>query len=88
MKRNDEFVLRELADKNVLIPFGKKALNFNGVITINDTAKFLWEKSEDEIIPEKLAEALVAEFGIDNDTANEAVKVFIEQLKEAGCINE
>ncbi|MBE6749576.1 MAG: PqqD family protein [Ruminococcaceae bacterium] len=88
MKRNEEFVLRELADKNVLIPFGKKALDFNGVITINDTAKFLWERSEDEIVPEKLADALVEEFGIDLNTANEAVKVFIEQLREAGCINE
>lgn len=88
MKRNDEFVLRELADKNVLIPFGKKAVDFNGVITINNTAKFLWEKSEDEIVPEKLAAALIEEFQIDEATANEAVKVFIEQLKEAGCINE
>ena len=38
MKKNNDFVLRRIADSSVLVPFGSKAINFNGVITLNDSA--------------------------------------------------
>ena len=43
MKKNNDFVLRRIADSSVLVPFGSKAINFNGVITLNDSAEFLWK---------------------------------------------
>lgn len=89
MRKNDDFIIREIAGKYVLIPFGKNAIDFNGVITINDTAKFLWENCDDgEINIEMLQNALITEYKIDADTAKKAVEVFINQLRDAGCIDE
>ena len=88
MKINENFVLKEVAGSWILVPFGSGAVDFNGVITLNDTAKFLYEKCNEEIVPDKLIDALIEEYNIDDTTAKNAVKIFINQLKEAGCIDE
>ena len=61
MKRNNDFILRELAGQYILIPFGKNAIDFNGVVNLNDTAKFLWEACENDIDTAELKSALIAE---------------------------
>ncbi|MBR7133554.1 MAG: PqqD family protein [Clostridia bacterium] len=87
MKRNENFIMQELAGQFVLVPFGEHALDFNGIVTLNETAKFLWESSAEEINPEKLTAALIKKYSVDEKTAETAVNAFIEQLKEAGCID-
>lgn len=89
MKCSNEFILREIAGEYILVPFGKNAIDFNGVVTLNATAKFLWEQCGDnEIDIEKLQNSLIAEYDIDKTAATEAVEIFVSQMKEAGCINE
>lgn len=88
MKRNENFIIKEMAGNWILVPFGKYALDFNGVINLNETAKFLWENSAEEIDAEKLKTALIKEYSVDEETAEKAVNLFIEQLKEAGCIDD
>ena len=43
MKKSDSFILKEVAGNTVLVPFGEKAVSFDGIITLNDSAKFIWE---------------------------------------------
>ncbi len=88
MKKNNEFIIRELEGKYLLIPFGQKALDFNGVITVNETAKFLWETCGEEINQSDLVNALVTEYDVDCETAEKDAADFIKVMKEAGCIND
>ena len=44
MKRNDEFILKSIAGMTVLVPFGLKSFDVNGIIKLNETAKFLWDR--------------------------------------------
>ena len=88
MKLNGNFIIKEMAGSWILVPFGDRALDFNGVVTLNETAKFLYEKCADGIDEKNLKNALIAEYEIDDTTAENAVKTFINQLKEAGCIDE
>lgn len=46
MKIVKEFILREIAGECVLVPTGATSQEFNGMITISDTAKFIWENIE------------------------------------------
>ena len=48
MRRNSEFVLRQIAGKNVVVPLGQAAEAFRGMITLNKTGKFLWDLLETE----------------------------------------
>ncbi len=86
MKKNNDFVLNEMAGNWILVPFGDGAIDFNGVITLNVTAKFLWENCSEDIDAQALQNKLIEEYKIDNETAQNAVNIWIEQMKEAGCI--
>lgn len=88
MKINKNFLLRKVADKNVLVPFGDGAFDFNGIVTLNETAKFLWEKCEDGSTIADLEAALMDEYKIDKETAAKAVEIFVNKMKEAGCLDD
>ena len=86
MKRNENFVLKELMGSFVLVPVGEAAMNLNGVITLNDSAKFLWDAAEGEFESKDLVDALIGEYEVDLQTATEGVEVFLKRMKEEGCI--
>lgn len=86
MKRNDEFLLKDVAGMAVLVPFGSKSFDINGLIKLNETAKFLWEHSEDGFTAETLIDDLMNEYNIDRETAAESVEIYIDKMKEVGSI--
>jgi len=80
MKLKKGFVLREVAGETVVVPAGAE-LNFHGMITLNETAKTLWQALADEITEEELVKIILDEFNIDKATAARDVALFIEKLK-------
>ena len=80
MKLKNGFVLREVAGKCVAVPTGTN-INFNGMITLNGTAKVLWDCLEKGAELEDLAKALLAEYDVDRETAEKHAAAFVEKLK-------
>ncbi|MBQ6839220.1 MAG: PqqD family protein [Oscillospiraceae bacterium] len=81
MKLKEGFVLQEVAGETVVLPTGDD-LDMNMMITLNSTARFLWELLEKETTKEALIDALLGEYGIDRGTAQECVDGFVEKLVE------
>lgn len=86
MKKNSEFVIRQVADRFVIVPVGAAAENFAGMLTINETGKFLWDLLETDQTYETLAAALVQEYEIDKETALRDVKAFLEPILPTGAV--
>lgn len=86
MKIDKEFVLRKIAGDNILVPVGKTALDFNGLITLNEIGVFLWEKLQQDVTVDELAEYVLAEYEVDEETAREDILEFVDSLKEAGIL--
>ena len=42
MRVKKDFILREIAGDYIIIPTGKTALEFNGLITVNEVGASLW----------------------------------------------
>ena len=42
MKLKEDFLLRQVADTWVVMPIGQEMLDFNGMLTLNETGAFLW----------------------------------------------
>ena len=80
MKAKSGFGIKQVADSFVIIPMGERIVDFSAMITINDTGAFLWEKLQNEISVEELADALCLEYDIDKETAENDVKEFVEVL--------
>ena len=87
MKLKDGFVLREVGDSCVVVPTGAE-LNFNGMISLNETGKTLWQALENDTDIDGLTAALLAEYDVDDATARPAVESFVAKLRENGFLNE
>ena len=88
MKRNADFLLREVADTLVIVPVGAAASDFSGMITVNAVGAFVWEQLAQEQTVESLTDALVAEYAVDRELAKKDVEAFVNNLLPTGAILE
>lgn len=88
MKRSANFLLREVADTQVLVPVGAAAGEFYGMVTLNGTGAFIWELLDREQTLQSLTEALMAEYAVDRELAQRDVEAFVGKLRSTGAIVE
>ena len=88
MKRNADFLLRQVAGSQVLVPVGAATRRFPGMIRINDTGRFLWELLETDQTRESLAEALLNRFEVSQEQAAKDVAAFVDKLIPTGAVEE
>lgn len=88
MKIEKEFVLREIAGDYILVPVGDTALQFNGLITVNEVGAFLWEKLQKETTREELINCVLDEYDVEREIVEKDVDEFLLQLTDANIIKE
>ncbi|MCI5622674.1 MULTISPECIES: PqqD family protein [Anaerostipes] len=88
MKRNSDFMLRDIAGEVVLVPTGQATQQFNGLITLNEVAAFIWKNLDEAGTREQLVKMILDEFEVDQKTAEADVDGFINALKEHDMIVE
>lgn len=88
MKRNENFLLSEIADNHVLVSVGPMTANFSGIITLNDMGVKIWELLEKETTTEEIAEKICNEYEIDKAGVRADLETFLQTLREAGCLEE
>ncbi len=86
MKIKEGFLLRKIADVHVVVPVGESSLDFNGIITLNESAAFLFEQLQGDMTIESLLDRLLAEYDVDRDTAMEDIDAFFLKLREANLL--
>ena len=86
MKLKSGFVLRQVADTWVVMPLGQKSLDFNGMLTLNDTGALLWKVLEKGGSREEMADALTEEYDVSREVALADTEVFLEKLCQADCV--
>ena len=87
MKIREGFVVKELAGQYVVVALGQASKIFNGIIKLNDSAKFIWEKLAVGAEKEDVVNALLEEYeGVDRETAEKDFDNFVNQLKGANIL--
>lgn len=86
MKIKDNFILRKISDAFVVVPIGDAVVDFSGLINLNETGAFLFKKLQDGAEEIDLVNALLKEYDVDENTAKEDVKKFIDKLKDADLV--
>lgn len=86
MRTNKDFILRDIAGEKILIATGEASQHFNGMITLNDVAAFIWETIDDCESEDVLVDKILDEFNIDRETAIEDSRDFIGQLLRCGML--
>lgn len=88
MKTKKGFMLRTVAGRNVVVAVGKASVEFNGLITLNDTGAFIWEKLAKGISYDELLAAMLSEYDVDEKTAREGIDNFLATARGANLIDE
>ena len=88
MKLDKNFVLRRVVDNAVLVPFGQKMIDFNGMISLNKVGAFLAEKLQEETTLEALVVAVVEKYDVDAETAAADVSRFLDELRANKALAE
>lgn len=87
MKLKSGFILREIAGSCVVVPTGAE-LDFNGMISLNETGKTIWKCLENDTDIDAVVAAILSEYDTDEATARSAVEGFIEKLRSHGFLEE
>lgn len=86
MKIKNGFALRQVVDTWVVLPLAAEAVNFSGMMTLNDSGALLWKTLEQGGSKDALVSALVSEYDVSAEQAGLDVDEFIQKLANAGCI--
>ncbi|MEG0378533.1 MAG: PqqD family protein [Eubacterium sp.] len=88
MKIKEGYMLREVAEEAVVVPIGSAALNFEGIISLNETGAFLWKQLEHTCDQEQLKKALLEKYNVDEKTAQQDIEAFIIKARQSNLIEE
>ncbi len=88
MKIKDGYLLREVAGSNIVVPVGEGAIDFSGVITLNEVGAFIWKILEKGASREDILEKMLSEYDVDKETAEKDIEEYISALRGAELIED
>ena len=87
MRINPEHKLREIAGETVVVQQGQVGSNLTKIISLNSSAKYLYETFEGkEFDVEEVAAALVDHYGIDQARAGQDAAKWVDALVDCKVI--
>lgn len=89
MKTIEGFNLRSLGKEYIITAENFKQINFNKMISLNESAAYLWKSVDGkEFTAETLADLLVERYEIDRETALRDSEAIAAKWKEAGIVTD
>lgn len=87
MKISEGYLLRSVAGKNIVVSIGSD-VNFNGMLTLNDTGVFFWNLLQKDTTKEEMLEAVLKEYDVSSDIALQDIESFLQKLKDTGILED
>ncbi len=84
MKIKPEYKLREISGMNIVV--STASMDFQGIITINETAKFIWRMLENGAEKDEIITALAKECNVTADEIKSDVEEFISTLEREDIV--
>ncbi len=89
MKRKTGFTLHQVCEQNIIVGEGKENIDFNNLVTMNETSAFLWNKMEGkDFTVDDMVAALCGEYDVTEDVARKDCGELVKSWLEAGIIEE
>ena len=88
MKLRGEFIVRQVLDDIVAIPVGSTALQFNGMIMLNDVSKVIWDCLEQDTQLAYIIQAVTDKFAVSHEDAQKDIMEFLDKLRQMQMLEE
>ena len=77
--------MRNVCGENVITPYGIENINFNSLISLNESSALLWNELQDvDFDVDDMAKVLEEQYEVDHDTALKDCKKLLDQWMEIG----
>ena len=87
MKIKEQFKVREMAGEHVVIMQGKLGSDLTRIISLNESALYLWRAIEGkEFDVNRIADLLAEHYGIDDEVAQRDAARWVDRLEECGLV--
>lgn len=89
MKVKEGFTLRNVCGENIIVAEGIANIDFGSIISLNESAAYLWEKAkQQDFTTEDLVLWLTEEYDVDEPTARHDAQTLANDWLKAGIIEE
>lgn len=90
MKQKEGFVLRTVCGENVIVGEGLGTIDFGKLISLNETAAWLWKKAGEmgDFNIDSLTLALCEEYEVSTEQARVDVEKMVSQWLELGIVEK
>lgn len=87
MRIKKGFVLRDVCGEKIVVAEGKENIDFTKIISMNESATFLWENVKDiDFDVDMLKTLLCSEYDVEEATALADSQTILNQWVEAGVV--
>ena len=88
MKLKIDFIVKNVADKSVAIAVDGGKMGFDGMLTLNDSAAFIFECLKEDVSFEEIINRFLGEYDATREQAESTISNFLGKLRDAGLIEE
>ena len=89
MKTKRGFRLRNICGENVIVAEGIENIDFSRIISMNESAAYLWNKIQSiDFTANTLIDLLLEEYEVSREDATQDVNQLIEQWQKAGIVED
>lgn len=88
MKLKEGFILHNVGNEHMMVATGDAGKIFNGLVRNNATANFILEQLMNETTEEQIVDAMMAKYDASREQIASDVKSVLQQVKEAGFLDE
>ena len=88
MKIKSGFAKREIAGSIIVVPVGKTSLEFNGMITLNESGSFFWDCFTNDITVDDAVKMITDEYDVDADRAKADIEKFVKMLEDNNLLEK
>ena len=82
MKKTEGYIVKRLEDEYLVLPTGKRTEEVNEVISLSETAGFIYLHAEEAENIDELAQIVGKDYGIDSSEVYEDVKSVVKTLQD------
>ena len=86
MKKTEGYIIKKLEDEYVVLPFGKRAEEVNEVISLSETAGFMYLHADEADSVDELAELASKEYEVEKSVVYEDVESVVKTLRTKGLL--
>lgn len=87
MRIKDGFTLRSLCGEYIVVGEGLAQVNFNKLLSLNESAAYLWKAVEGkDFTADDLTDLLLDQYEVDRETAAADVAALLQTWQEEGVV--